>query len=756
MNKRSSLAILLSLSIFSAAFGQTPAQTSPQQSPGDDEVVRITTNLVQIDVTVTDKKGNPVTDLTAEDFEITEDGRSQKITNFSLISADVPAAEKPATGKAADKTVAAAVTPPITRISPGEVRRTIALVIDDLCLSWTSMAYVRKALKKFVDSEMQPGDLVAIIRTAGSVGILQQFTSDKRQLYSAIERVRWVPRGCGGVDSFAELNESLELPGIGESPIDRNNRINVPKDPSVMNQRDRSASAGQFRKDVLTVGTLGALSYIVRGLKDLPGRKSVIFISDGFSLVDRESGEVKPVLEAINRVTDLAARSSVVVSTLDARGLAVTNFAASEAISASDITGPSGSGPGAFNKAAAVMTARTGLYNDTKEGLMYLAQQTGGLAIQNTNDLARGIKRVMDSQRSYYLLGYRPDDSTFDRTGRRRFHNFSVKVKRPGVTVRTRKGFYGVPEEAIEAANVPARDQLLVRALISPFSSSGISLRLTSLYGNDPKEGSYMRSLLYIDAKDLTFKQEADGWYQTVMDVMAVTFGDNGQVVDQTNKTQTIRVRGLTYENVLRHGLVYFLNVPVKKAGAYQLRIAVRDAGSEEVGSASQFIEVPDLGKKRLTLSGLVVNGFEPKTAQNVAKPEVSSGASAAISGSEGAQDQFDPQAGAAVRRLRRGMLMNYAYVVYNAQLDKHTRRPQLETQLRLFRDGQLVYSGPVQSLDLNNQSDMARLFAGGSLRLGSDLLPGEYLLQVVVTDLLAKDKNQRTAIQWIDFEIVK
>lgn len=751
MNKRTSLALLLSLSIFSRAFGQTPAPT-PQQQSDQDEVVRITTNLVQIDVTVTDKKGNPVTDLKPEEFEISEDGRPQKITNFSLISADGPSVEKPASGKSADKT-APAIIPPTLRVAPNEVRRTIALVVDDLCLSWTSSAYVRKALKKFVDTEMQPGDLVAIIRTAGSVGILQQFTSDKRQLYSAIERVRWVPRGCGGVDSFAELNESLELPGMGESPVDRNNRIGVSKDPSVMNQRDRSADAGQFRKDVLTVGTLGALSHIVKGLKDLPGRKSVIFISDGFSLIDRESGEVKPVLEAIDRVTDLAARSSVVVSTLDARGLAVTNFAASEAILASDISGPDRTG--SFNKSAAVMTARTGLYNDTKEGLIYLARQTGGMAIQNTNDLARGIKRVMDSQRSYYLLGYRPDDSTFDRAGRRRFHKFSVKVNRPGLTVYTRKGFYGVPEETIEASEASMRDQLLVKALISPFSSSGISLRLTSLYGNDAREGSYMRSLLYIDAKDLTFKEAADGWYQTVMDVMAVTFGDNGQVVDQVNKTQTIRVRGQTYENVLKHGLVYFMNVPVKKAGAYQLRIAVRDAENKRVGSASQFIEVPDLGKKRLTLSGLVVNGVEAKAAQG--GPQSGASPGSAMSDSEGAlEEEFDPQAGAAVRRLRRGMLMNYAYVIYNAQLDKQTLRPQLETQLRLFRDGQLVYTGPVQPLDLSNQRDMARLIAGGGLRLGTDLLPGEYFLQVVVTDLLAKDKKQRTATQWIDFEIVR
>jgi hypothetical protein len=364
----------------------------------------------------------------------------------------------------------------------------------------------------------------------------------------------------------------------------------------------------------------------------------------------------------------------------------------------------------------------------------------------------------MDDQRGYYLIGYRPDESTFDaKTGRRRFHQFSVKVKRPGLTVRTRKGFYGVSDDAIEAAKAaPTRGQQLVKALISPFKSTGVDLRLTSLFGNDARAGSYMRSLLYIDANDLTFKEEADGWHQTVMDVMAVTLGDNGLVVDEINKTQTIRVRGKTYENVLKNGLVYFMNLPVKKAGAYQLRIAVRDAATERLGSASQFIEVPDLGKKRITLSGLVVNGYEPKAVQAGTANAASVDARRAVQGAEGAQDDVEPQASAAVRRFRYGMIMHYAYVIYNAQLDKATRRPQLDTQLRLFRDGKLVFSGKVQSLDFNNQSDPARLVAGGGLRLGTDMPPGEYILQVVVTDLLAKDQKRRIATQWIDFEIVK
>lgn len=757
MTKYSSPALLLILSIFITSFGQTPAKEASQPQAEQDEVVRITTNLVQIDVVVTDKKGQLVTDLTAEDFEVYENGRRQEISNLSFISTATDAPQqRPAT---ANGKTATAPLPPV-RLQPEQVRRTIALVVDDLCLSFSSISYVRRALRKFVDEQMQPGDLVAIIRTAGSVSVLQQFTSDKRQLYAAVEQVKWYPTGCNHSEAFEQLNESLQLPGVGINPENGSDRIGAMKETGGMNSTG-SADVSGFRQDTLTVGSLGALSYIVRGLKELPGRKSILFISDGFSLVDRNSKDDpnnRRVMEAIDRVTDLASRSSVVIYTLDARGLVTTNFTAADSMPGSKITGTSGEAP--YNNAAEVLTARSAELNDTQAGLIYLARQTGGFPVVNTNDLAGGIRRVMEDQRGYYLIGYRPEESTFDpRTGRRRFNKFTVKVKRPGLSVRTRTGFYGVSEETIATTSNLTRGQQLVKALVSPFSTNGVQLRLTSLFGNDTRTGSYMRSLLYIDASDLTFKPEADGWYQTVMDVMAVTFGDRGQVVDEVNRTQTIRVRGKTYENVLKNGLVYFMNLPVKKAGVYQLRIAVRDAATEQVGSASQFIEVPDLKKKQVMTSGLVLTGYDPAAQQRGSAgspPEAANARQQAVSQAEGAQEELDPQASAAVRRFRQGMIMNYGFVIYNAQLDKSTRQPQLTTQLRLFRDGKLVFTGKPQAVDLKTQADMGRLVAGGALRLGAELVPGEYVLQVVVTDFLAKDDKRRTATQWIDFEIVK
>lgn len=745
MKKQSSLALILLLSLCLNTFGQNPPPRptpSPQQEKQDksaeDEVVRITTNLVQVDVTVTDKKGQPVTDLRPEEVEILEDDRQQKITNFSYVSLEnAGSGQAVAAPTATDK--AAPSVPPV-RLRPEQIRRTLALVVDDLSLSFESAHFTRQSLKKFVDEQMQPGDLVAIIRTGGGIGALQQFTSDKRQLYAAIERVRFNLQGRGNIGAFAPI----ESDSLAEARAQMPNLPNAGDDEREANRRDAASELNEFREDIFSVGTLGAINYIVRGMKELPGRKSILLLSEGFSLT-RRGEENTRVLEALRRLTDLANRASVVIYTMDARGLQTLGLTAEDSTA--------GQTP---EQIESRLADRRDTLFETQSGLAYLAQQTGGLAIRNTNDLSGGIKRVLEDQKGYYLIGYRPEEATFDpATGRRRFHKLKIRIKRPGLNHRTRTGFFGISEEEAVPAR-RTRDEQLAGAITSPFNANGVGLRLTSLFGSDPKVGPFVRSIMHINLRDLTFVDEPDGWHKTVFDVLALTFGDNGQVIDQTSRIQTIRLRGDTYERALRNGLVYNLSVPIKKAGAYQLRAALRDTASERVGSASQFIEVPDLKKNRLTISGLVLQGLDPAAAQKSAQAQAQNGASpAGTDEAQKAEDEtsnLDPQASPALRRFQRGMVMQYGFVIYNAKL---TPAPQLTTQLRLFRDGKLIFTGKVTPLNIAGQTDLKRIAGGAGLQLGTDMAPGEYVLQIIATDALAKDKY-RTATQWMDFEIVK
>ncbi|HVF50853.1 MAG TPA: VWA domain-containing protein, partial [Pyrinomonadaceae bacterium] len=473
------------------------------------------------------------------------------------------------------------------------------------------------------------------------------------------------------------------------------------------------------------------------GLREMPGRKAVILFSDGIEMLNNRGSRNDRIIEAINRLTDLANRASVVVYTIDARGLQTLSLTAAD--------NTAGLSPEAIQRA---MSERRRGFEESQNGLVYLAEQTGGFAIRNSNDISHGIRRIIEDQRGYYLIGYRPDAQTFDpASGRRNFHRLTAKVKRPGLRVRLRSGFYGITEEAKRAAP-RTRSEQMIAALNTPFQQGGVGLRLTTLFADDQKQGLFMRSMLHINARDLTFVAQPDGWQKAVIDVLAVTFVENGSLVDEVNTTHTMRTRGKTYEYILKNGLVFNLNVPIKKPGAYQFRIAVRDTASERAGAASQFIEVPNLSKNRLALSGIVLlNADTGAAATQATAPANGTGA-----GEEGASD---PQSGPAVRRFRRGSTVDYYYYIYNAKLDKQSASPQIQTQVRLFRDGQPVFTGPALPFDASKQPDMKRVLAGARMRLGPELTPGEYLLQVVVTDALAKEK-ERTATQWIDFEIVE
>ena len=718
-----------------------PQQPPTSQEPTDDEVVRITTNLVQVDAVVTDKDGRQVTDLRPEEVEVLEDDRPQKVTNFSYIS----------TGAGAPQPVAssspAAAAPPPVRPKPEQVRRTIALVVDDLGMSFESTAFVRRALRNFVDTQMRSDDLVAIIRTSAGIGALQQFTSDRRQLYAAIERVRWYPMGRGGAAAFAPLEKddlALHTGSVQESAAELARR-------SQEERREAEEESSQFREEFFAVGTLGAVGFVVRSLGDLPGRKSVLLFSDGLRLfvknrtsVRNDSGgaggragikgesastvQNSRVLESLRRLTDEANRASVVIYTMDMRGLQTLTLQASD--STSDYS------PAQLEQRLA---ERGQNFFDTQSGLEYVARLTGGFAIRNSNDFNKGIRAVLDDQSGYYLIGYRPDESTFDAAGGRgKFHKVTVKVLRPGLRVRSRSGFYGVADDEARRLRRASGDNFLA-ALTSPFSANEVNVRLTTLFGHDRQAGSVMYSMLHVQGRDLTFKEEADGWKVATIDVAAYTFGDYGNAIDSFSRTHTVRARDDAYQSILEDGLVYTLNVPVKKPGAYQLRVAVRDAATRRVGSASQFIEVPDVDGNRLTLSGLVVTGLDPKKADAQAE------------GSE----PIEPQAGPSVRRLRAGMTLRYTYTIYNAQLDRATRQPQLQTQVRMFRDGRELYTGKPMIYEMGDQPDPKHLKAGGRIQLGREAQPGEYILQVVVTDLLA-NKKRNVASQWIDFEIVK
>src|SRR5205809_1340328 len=213
---------------------------------------------------------------------------------------------------------------------------------------------------------MRPGVLVYIIRTSGGMGALQQFTSDKRQLYAAIERVKWNAIGRSGVGAFAAIEPPT--PGPGGAEIDTFNE-----------------EANQTRQDMFAVGTLGAISYVVKGLKTLPGRKSILLISDGFRIYNLDDPTRNfQARDRLRRLVDEANRASVVIYTMNATGLQTLGFTAAD-----DLSGRS------TQQLTDALNARRNAAFETQDGLNFLAHETGGIAVHDTNDLSRGIRRIL-------------------------------------------------------------------------------------------------------------------------------------------------------------------------------------------------------------------------------------------------------------------------------------------------------------------------------------------------------------------------
>ncbi len=677
-------------------WAQTP---TPQgaTSPSDQDVIHINVNLVQVDAVVTDSKHHLVTDLKSGDFEVLQDGKPQKITNFSFVNLKPPVTPLSAPAVAPAKERGAASPPPVI-VRPEQARRLIALVVDDLGLAFDSVGRVRGALKKFVDEQMQPGDLIAIVRTGAGMGALQQFTADKRVLYAAIDRVRFNSMGRVGVSSFDPL-------GSGER-----------------------TTMDAEREGIVAAGTLGAIRYVVNGLRELPGRKAVVLFTENLKLFSR-AGENDRVMQGVRQLEDAANRASVVIYSIDPRGLETLQLTAADdtrRMTARQIS--------------RVPQSRATQEFRSQDGMVMLARDTGGRFFSNTNDISGALRQAVADTEGYYLLGYHPDASTFDVNGRPKFHNVKVKLLRAGLEVRSRSGFFG-KSDLLHEPKPQGPQAEMAAALSSPFGANGIHVRLTTLYAQSATAGAFVNAMLYIDARDLKFTDQPDGWHKAVFEVAAVTFDANGKPSDNSGKTYTVRLKDAAYQSALKTGMIYTMQHPVKTPGAYQMRVALRDDDSDQVGSASEFIDVPDVSKGKLTLSSLLLRKYDakPPDAAAAAKPNENTAGDAPTLGNP------------ATRIFQPGDQILYGFQILNAREDAN-QKPEIETYARVFRDGQQIHSGQPQALDVATQPDPKHLVGGGLLKLGANMQPGDYVVQVVVNDKAAKT----TATQWTDFQVVE
>lgn len=708
------------------------------QSKDEPEVIRVTTELVQTGVVVLDKQGKFVDGLKPEQFVLKVDGKPVTPAFFERVTAGTLRENKL---EHATKTAPSPETP-----ADASYRgRTVVFFIDDLHLSAESVNKTRSVVLNFIDNQMGPEDRAAIASASGQLGFLQQLTDVKPVLRAAISKLTHkpytvrdaenitmteyqaikvdqgdkdatdyftdemlkatnfrLPGGAGGLGPPSGGPANARPQGQGLSPgMTRESAAKIVKERALSMLRQASA---------VTTGTLASLESLMRSSAQLPGRKLVFFVSDGFYLNDRNTA----FGDKLKQITDAAVRSGVVIYALDARGL----------VSITDVQSKRADGQGRLSR------ANLGELTASQDGLNALAGDTGGRALFNSEKMGNAITDALRETSNYYLLAWRP---SADEQKTQNFKRIEVTIPdRPELSVRLPRGFYtGVsktaPPPSTETA-VPATkgvEGALINALSAASAREGLPTQLSVGFLDVPGTGPVLTTSMQMATSGLGYG--ADGKQPAAIDLAGVILNDQGKQAGSFKNRLTINPSQQASDDP-QAAVIYSHKLPLKP-GLYQVRVAARDDKSGRVGSNAQWIEIPDLQSKQLTLSTLMVGGQFIGSSNKQANGD---------KGQEQLQFSVD-------RRFARGSHLNFLTIIYNAA----GSAPDLEAQIKLIRNGQAVVTSPLRKVVIEPNSDLGRIVYGADIALQT-LPVGRYVLSVTVNDKIAKT----SATQQVLFDI--
>src|SRR5262245_14753699 len=574
-------------------YAQEPKKVEKPQSQNE-PLVRLETELVQIDVVVSGKDGKLIRDLKREDFELFEDTKKQQITHFAAGTASQPASwlridRRPSKD---GKTV---ITPTETRSG-----RYIVIAVDDFHLAAENLLIAKRTLHRFINEQMVANDQVALVTTSGNIGLFQQFSSEREVLERAINRLSVQTRRVTSSSDIPRISDyQAELIDRGDREaldlaVAEIQRLEPPPPPQIgaggggrrpppgaaspLSFADRAVQQAQSKARMIvtqnanyTRTTLSTLEGVIRNLQSLPGRKILVMLSDGFYLGGNSSSQIYD----LRRITDAATRAGVIIYSIDARGL----VAGTPGGDASDPGSIDLENPGVRERieSRAIEAKRDGMYS--------LAHDTGGKAFFNNNDLSLGLQRVLDDNEIYYVLAYEPPESRRDG----RFHKIDVKIAgRPDLIVRTRKGYLAEiekkekaseksaekqkemsPEKAAKEAKAE-KDAQIRTGLSSLFPLREIPVSMTVDFIDVAKAGASALINAHIDASTLDLDQ-VDGTHKGRIELTVAFFDEKGKVANIFTDVLDLNLKPETAERASKFGFNYNKLVPLKP-GFYQAR----------------------------------------------------------------------------------------------------------------------------------------------------------------------------------------
>ena len=585
-------AITTCLLLFPAiVFSQTKPEPAQPASSDTQDVIKFDTSLVQTDVMVFDKNGRFVDGLKPEQFQLKIDKTQREISFFERITSGGFSSNREGTNSAEPATV--------NKRKLEAQQRAVIFFVDDLHLAPDSLERTRKSLLEFINSGIGRNDLVAITSPSGQIGFLQQLTTDKEALRSAVARLNYKTQTKTDMDKppmseyiAMKIREGDEQTLIYYTQeVQKQNCFRTRSELICMVTPQAAREMVKTRANQIAVesapatdNTLRLLEGLMRTAAQLPGRKLVFVISDGFYLNDVKTGS----LDRIKKVTDAAGRAGVVIYTLDARGIIGDSI---------DITNNK-----PIDSKGMLTSATIGEISASQDGLNALAKDTGGQAFRNTNrPMHEWVEQVVDETSNYYLLAWKPDN---EEQKRGKFKNIEVSVLgRPDLKVRFRTSYFktaALPllttKKKHDKDPTKAREDDMRLVIDAPVSQHEIPAEVDLGFVQMPGFGTRVIATLSIDDSALTFEM-TDGKLSADVDIGGIFYDDKGKPINSFVGRLRIFPRSNASEtagSTQKKRPVYRFTALVP-GGLYQVRVGVRDLKSSRIGSAMDWIKVPKI-----------------------------------------------------------------------------------------------------------------------------------------------------------------
>ncbi len=556
---------------------------TPQGPAGDQPAVtfKVEVNYVEVDAAVFDRQKQPVSGLKRDDFEVYEDGVRQDVSAFTQVNIPI---DRPEPVPLQAKSV---IEPDVVTNAKPFDGRLYVIILDDKQTQAFRAPLVKRAAEQFVSRYMAANDLAAVLSTSGQSGSTQEFTSNKRLLLRAIDKFMGIKLRSETEERLDEYQRQRGIPGNTSTRIE---------DPVDM-QRGYDAR--------ISLETLTRISDWVGSIRGR--RKAIVYFSEGidYNIYDFQKREATTIQERMRDVIAAATRSNVSIYSIDPRGL---TSLADESINVS------GGFPDDPSLNLSLQSFQDSL-RISQDSLRSLSEETGGFAAVNQNDFSNAFARVVQDNSSYYVLGYYPKNERRDG----RFRRIEVKLKRPGLEVRSRRG-YTAPRGKPPSPKTAPNDQTSppVRELLdSPLPTNGIKLRAVAMPFKGSPPNTSVAIVIEADGRSFNFA-EKDGKLANDFEVSTLAIDATGKIRGGDRSLVNFALKPENRTRFAETGVRVGTRLQLPP-GRYQIRVAARESGSGHLGSLTYDLDVPDLTDGPLTISGIAVasaSGLSTSTAK--------------------------------------------------------------------------------------------------------------------------------------------